>query len=236
MKNFQFFSQVFNSLIFLFYPRTCAGCGKPLVRHEEIICFDCFTRLDFTNHATWVENPVAKLFYGKIQLTHAMALIKYQKHSLIQQLLHDLKYHNKPEIGLWFGQLLAQEIKNSPYLQDVEVLIPVPLHPRKLKIRGYNQSEIICNGIQQTIPHLNVYTNVLIRSTFTETQTKKSTWERYQNVKEVFSLQNAEKIRNKHVLIIDDVITTGSTVEACAKMVTAIEGTRVSFASVASPA
>jgi ComF family protein len=236
MKKNIFLSTVYESIIYLFYPKICLYCNKPLNRYENIICLDCFTRLEFTNHATWKENPVAKLFYGKVPLTHAMALIKYEKHTLIQKLLHELKYHQHPEIGQWLGRMLGQEILKSPYLKDVEILIPIPLHPKKQKIRGYNQSEMICEGIKEAIPMLKIYTDVIVRKIFTETQTNKKTWERYQNVKEVFALEHEEKIKNKHILIVDDVITTGSTIEACAKLLLPKEGTKVSAASIASPA
>ncbi|MCX7696656.1 MAG: ComF family protein [Bacteroidales bacterium] len=235
MKRIHVFNTFTESLLHLFYPNICAGCGMILLRNENTICINCYTKLEFRNDVNEEENPVAQLFYGKIIFHHAMALLHYHKQSLIQKLLFDLKYHQKPNIGWWLGRMMAIHIQNSPFLKDVEILIPVPLHPKKLRARGYNQSQVICEGILDVLPHLSLETDAIIRSIFTETQTRKNTWQRFQNVKEVFLLKKPDRLKNKHILIVDDVITTGSTMEACAKKILQVEGTKVSFAAVASP-
>lgn len=236
MKFFQPIYSGLDGLKYLFYPDICAGCGRPLVKKEKTICLDCFTKLEFRTDMLEEDNPIAKLFYGKVSVHHAMALFYYHKQALIQKLLFDLKYHQKPEIGWWLGNMLARQMLNSPLLKNIDFLIPVPLHPRKLKKRGYNQAQIICEGIKEKIPELDIETDVLVRSVFTETQTRKNTWERFKNVKEVFVIKKPDVIKNKHILIVDDVITTGSTIEACARKILEIEGTKVSVAAIASSA
>jgi len=178
---------------------------------------------------------VAKLFYGRINAENATAMCYYEKGSLVQHLMHQLKYKNKPEIGVYFGRKLGKKLSESELYKDIDAVIPIPLHPKKLKIRGYNQSKVIADGFVQAFP-VPIIEDVLVRVEFTETQTRKNRWDRYQNVKDMFAVQHPEKIQGKHVLMVDDVITTGATIEACAKHLLAVEGVRVSIAGLASPA
>ncbi|HPB01380.1 MAG TPA: phosphoribosyltransferase family protein, partial [Bacteroidales bacterium] len=142
---------------------------------------------------------------------------------------------NRPEVGVYFGRRLGKMLTESALYDNIDAVIPIPLHPKKLKIRGYNQSKVIADGFIQGYP-TEIVEDVLVRVEFTETQTRKNRWDRYQNVKDMFAVRNPEKIQGKHVLLVDDVITTGATIEACAKHLLAVEGVRVSIAGIASPA
>ncbi|MPL98892.1 hypothetical protein SDC9_45104 [bioreactor metagenome] len=226
---------IFGSLIKLFYPELCCGCGESLVRGEKTICFACHTKIAKTDYHTYSDNPVARLFYGKIDIENATAMCFYDKGGLIQQLMHQLKYRSKPEVGVFFGRRLGKILSESALYKDIDVVVPIPLHSKKLKIRGYNQSKVIADGFVQGFP-VEIIEDCLVRVEFTETQTRKNRWDRYQNVKDMFAVRNPEKIKGKHILLVDDVITTGATIEACAKHLLAIEGVRVSIAGIASPA
>jgi len=226
---------IFDSLLRLFYPDLCCGCGESLLRGESTVCFSCMTKIAKTDYHTYSDNPVARLFYGKINVENAAAMCFYDKGSLIQHMMHQLKYKHKPEVGIFFGRRLGKMLAESELYKDIDAVIPIPLHPKKLKIRGYNQSKVIADGFIQGFP-IAVIEDVLVRIEFTETQTKKNRWDRYQNVKDMFAVQNPDKIKGKHVLLIDDVITTGATIEACAKHLLAVEGVRLSIAGIASPA
>lgn len=226
---------ILGSLIRLFYPDLCCACGQSLMRGEHVICLSCLMKLPQTDFHTFSDNAVAKLFYGRINAENATAMCYYEKGSLVQHLMHQLKYKNKPEIGVYFGRKLGKKLSESDLYKDVDAVIPIPLHPKKMKIRGYNQSKVIADGFVQAFP-VPVIEDVLVRVEFTETQTRKNRWDRYQNVKDMFGVQHPEKIRGKHVLMVDDVITTGATIEACAKHLLAVEGVRVSIAGLASPA
>ncbi len=226
---------ILGSLMRLFYPDLCCACGQSLMRGEHVICLSCLMKLPETDFHTFSDNAVAKLFYGRINAENATAMCYYEKGSLVQHLMHQLKYKNKPEIGVYFGRKLGKKLSESDLYKDVDAVIPIPLHPKKMKIRGYNQSKVIADGFVQAFP-VPVIEDVLVRVEFTETQTRKNRWDRYQNVKDMFGVQHPEKIRGKHVLMVDDVITTGATIEACAKHLLAVEGVRVSIAGLASPA
>ncbi|NLL27174.1 MAG: ComF family protein [Bacteroidales bacterium] len=226
---------VFNSLLKLFYPELCSGCGQSLLRGEKTICLSCMLKIARTDYHTFSDNPVAKLFYGKINIKNATTMCFYDKGGLMQHLLHQLKYRNNFNVGLFLGKQLGKCLSEAELYKDIDVIIPIPLHKKKLKKRGYNQSKIIADGFVQAFP-LPIYEDVLVRIEFTETQTKKNRWDRYQNVKDMFAINNPEKIEGKHVLLIDDVITTGATIEACAKHLLSVDGVQVSIASIASPA
>jgi len=226
---------ILGSLVRLFYPDLCCACGQSLMRGEHVICLSCLMKLPETDFHTFSDNAVAKLFYGRINAVNATAMCFYEKGSLVQHLMHQLKYKSKPEIGVYFGRKLGKKLSESDLYKDVDAVIPIPLHPKKLKIRGYNQSKVIADGFVQAFS-VPVIEDVLVRVDFTQTQTRKNRWDRYQNVKDMFAVQYPEKIKGKHVLLVDDVITTGATIEACAKHLLAVEGVRVSIAGIASPA
>lgn len=227
--------KIFNALLHLFYPDLCYSCGNSLVAGEQLLCLSCQAQVPKTDYHTYSDNPVARLFYGRVEIANATAYCTYDKGGNIQKLMHQLKYKERPEVGVYFGRKLGQVMSTSPLYHDIDVVLPIPLHPKKLRIRGYNQSKVIADGFVEAYP-VSILTDVLIRVEHSETQTRKNRWDRYQNVRDMFGVINPEKIAGKHVLLIDDVITTGATIEACVKHLLSVEGVRVSIAGIASPA
>jgi len=178
------------------------------------------------------DNTIERIFWGRFPLQKASSFLFFSKGGRVQNLMHEFKYRSKKEIGFYLGELFARELSKDNWLDEIDVIIPVPLHYKKQEIRGYNQSEEIAKGlnIQSSIP---VETAVIKRIVASETQTKKSRFRRWENVSEIFQIDNPEKIEGKHILIVDDVITTGATLEACAQKLLTIEGVKISLASLA---
>ncbi len=202
----------------LIYPRTCSCCNRTLGNQENEICTICAYELPRTNFHKSDDNPVAQCFWGRVSVHKATAYFLFNKGSKYQQLLHKLKYHHRPQIGIELGKMFGCElVKDKVFADNIDYIIPVPLHKKKLKKRGYNQSEVIAKGLAEFI-HAEVNTTLLQRIYFTETQTKKNRHDRWQNVKNVFECKPIEKA-NAHILIVDDVITTGATLEACANAI-----------------
>ena len=221
-------------LINLLYPAPCLACGKILHQNESLICLECLLHLPKTNFHNDPSNAVCKLFWGRAKVEMATAFLFFTKAGKIQHLIHQLKYSKKPEIGVYLGKLFGKDLQKSHYFQSVDVIVPVPLHPKKIKTRGYNQSEKIAVGLSQVM-NVSVDTTSFVRRTETETQTRKNRFNRWENVKEVFSVNDENALKNKHILLVDDVITTGATIEGCIRKLTAIEGARVSVVSLAVP-
>ncbi len=180
------------------------------------MCTRCNYKLPKTRKFNLPDNEVAKIFWGRVYLTHACSFFFFRKGSRYQKLLHKLKYSGRKDIGRYLGQEFGQELRKVESLKDIACVIPVPLHPKKLRKRGYNQSEWIAIGLSDTML-VPVVTNVLVKTTHTESQTRKGRLERWDNVSEVFSIANKELIKGKHLLLVDDVVTTGATLEACAQ-------------------
>jgi ComF family protein len=174
---------------------------------------------------------VARLFWGRIPVENAYSLYRYQKGSRFQSLIHDLKYRDRKDIGIEFGRLMGVEIKRSPF-STAELILPVPLHESKQRKRGYNQCDPICKGLSESL-EIPYRSDQLDRPEDSGTQTDKSRLERWRNVDGIFRVINPGKLRNKHILLADDVVTTGATLEACASAVLSVEGTRVSIATLA---
>ncbi len=227
MKGFGFIHDFWG----LFYPRICPACDNPLVRNEEFICTSCLMDLPRTNFHKDPENEVAQMFWGRVNVENASAFLYFQKKSKVQHLLHKLKYKGDKDIGRFLGRLAGNELKETPF-EHIDLIIPLPLHPKKQKIRGYNQSEMIAQGIGEVLGK-KIETGVLIRKIANTTQTRKHRYERWLNVEEVFEVVNHEKIANKHVLLVDDVVTTGATLEASAGELLKAENTKVSIVTVA---
>lgn len=221
-------------LVELFYPRVCMACGKSLIKEEEILCTHCELKLPKTDYHFWSKNPIMQLFYGRVDLEAASVRYHYKKGGNVQNLLHNFKYRGYSSIGVKVGEDYGKELILSNDFKSVDYIIPVPLHFKKLKIRGFNQSERFAYGLSLSMPARLDATN-LIRNVHTSTQTKKSRWDRWKNVSSIFELKNPEKLAHKHVLLVDDVITTGSTIEGCIQVLKKVEGIRVSVAAMASP-
>lgn len=221
-----------NCIIDLFYPRVCAACGCGLLKDEETVCLKCRYLLPKTGYENHADNPLAQVFYGRVRFHAVTACFFFAKSGKVQHLIHELKYKNNPEAGIFLGQQLGETIKEAPIFQGIDYLIPVPLHPRREKQRGYNQSLLIAQGIHEAtgIPIGDKY---LIRAVYTTTQTKKSAEERHKNVKDIFEVHFPEELEGKHVLLIDDVLTTGATLESCAHQLENIPGITISAATAA---
>ena len=216
-------------IIDLFFPRFCPICGNRLMGEEEYICLSCNLHLPRTD--TWknpYENEMAKMFWHQIPIEKACALFYYKGHSYTSNILYQLKYGNRPEMGTYMGYLLAQEGLQVHFFDDIDAIIPIPLAPNRKKQRGYNQSEEIAKGIAK-LTHLPILTDIVRRTTFTESQTHKDRWQRLENVSQVFERapQYAGKkdekayasLEGKHFLIIDDVCTTGATIISCCQAI-----------------
>lgn len=223
---------MFQNLTNLFYPHLCTGCRQPLKNAEHAVCTACLFHLPYTGFFHQHDNPVARMFWGRIPIKHATALLNFEKGNIVQNLLHELKYNGRNDTGECLGAEMAKSIGSCEWLKDVTALVPVPLHPRKIKIRGYNQSEVIAAAINQAL-NIPLYPNALTRNAFTQTQTQKKKFSRWENMQNVFELREPWKLENQHVLIIDDVITTGATIEACATKLQEIKGAQISVAALA---
>lgn len=219
-------------IINLFYPRVCAACGDTLLKDEETVCLKCRYLLPKTGYEMNPDNPLAQGFYGRVNFHAVTACFFFAKQGKVQHLIHELKYKGNREAGVFLGQQLGETIKNAPLFQGIDYLVPVPLHPKREKKRGYNQSMMIARGISEAtdIPIGDKY---LIRVVNTATQTKKSKEERFQNVKDIFQVCHAEELQGKHILLIDDVLTTGATLESCAHKFEHIQGIIISAATAA---
>ena len=233
----------FFSFVHLFFPRQCAVCGAILQEGEEGICMKCNMDMPRTNYHLRKDNPVERMFWGKIPLEHATSCFFYHKGSDFRRILHQLKYGGRKDLGEVMGRRIGY-LKNiiMDKVEDLEPplahMIPeltsnlVPLHPRKQKMRGYNQSECIARGVS-AVTGIPVDTASVARMRHTETQTRKSSYERWENVDGIFCLRRADAFARKHVLIIDDVLTTGATTTACADALKEVEGVRISVLTLA---
>lgn len=224
--------QLAGDVISLFYPRVCLACGNILFRKEEVLCFSCIYHLPKTNFHFQEDNPVARQFWGKINFQSAASFYYFTKGSKVQHLVHQFKYKGYKEIGSYIGNLYGLELIKSPLFSPVTSVLPVPLHPRKQAKRGYNQAEWFAKGLAESMK-ISLDTTTLIRAYASETQTKKSRFSRWENVKEIFKIEDIGKQAGKHVLLVDDVITTGSTLEAAGHTLLNIPGIRISVASIA---
>ena len=221
-----------DSILNLFYPRVCAACGETLLKDEQTVCLKCRFLLPKTGYELHPDNPLAQIFYGRVKFHAVTACFFFAKSGKVQHLIHELKYKGNKDAGIFLGQQLGETIKEAPLFQDVDYLIPVPLHPKREKQRGYNQSLMIAKGIHEVtgIPMGDKY---LIRAVHTATQTKKSAEDRYKNVKDIFEARHHKELENKHILLIDDVLTTGATLESCAHQLENIPGITISVATAA---
>lgn len=222
---------IFHDFIALFYPNLCIGCERNLYRNEKQLCLNCLTQLPRTNYHRTKDNAIEKRFYGKVEIRYASIFLYFEKEIITQKLLHEIKYRGKKELGEQLGALFGSQLINS-HLNEIDAIVPVPLHPNKFRIRGYNQSEWIAKGIAKTMkkPLIN---NILKRIIENPTQTKKGVYERWENTNGIFESENIDLIENKHLLLVDDVLTTGSTLEACIMPLKKIQGVKISIAALA---
>jgi len=216
----------------LLFPELCPACGTTLVAHEQVICTDCLYNLPFTNFHLQPGNIVAQQFWGKIKVEEAYSLYYFSKGGKVQNLMHHFKYKNMPGIGNMLGNIAGKQLSANEQFASVDYIIPVPLHKNRLKQRGYNQSTCFANGLAQKL-QATVEDNNLVRVKATETQTHRSRFARFENMQEVFVVKDPEKLRDKHILLVDDIVTTGSTLEACGIQLLKITGLKLSIATIA---
>jgi ComF family protein len=203
-----------NALISLFFPHCCAGCGNDLPISGQQVCLRCLALLPDTGFASVHNNSLEKLFYGRLPLKAASSQFYFSRSSIIQSIIHELKYKGNQDVGIEMGKLMGNTLKQSGRFGNIDAIVPLPLYPEKERIRGYNQAEVLGRGIQQ-IMEIPVLRDAVVRNRFTESQTHKNRMERWHNVEQVFSVARPELVQNKNILLTDDVITTGATLEAC---------------------
>lgn len=216
----------------LMYPNLCLICGENLLKSEKCLCMKCLYEIPKTNFHHITDNPIEKKFWGKIKIHRGTSFFYFQKGSPFQKTLHALKYKNNKDVGEVLGKYAASDLLDSHDFESVDVIIPVPLHPKKYNKRGYNQSELIGNGLSVVL-NKPQNTRVLIRVKENMTQTKKTVFERYENTEGIFQVTDKTTLEGQHILLVDDVLTTGSTLEACVSALLQIEGVKVSIFTLA---
>ena len=221
-----------SDFVALFYPNYCFECRCPLVAGEDYLCSECLAKLPKTHFHLQKDNPIEMLFAGKVPVFRATAFCFFHKEGIMQRLVHQLKYKGKEGIGTYLGYLFGLSLLESTDFQSIDIIVPIPLHPQKKRKRGYNQSEIICDGIANGLKKECDYSS-LVRIVDTKTQTKKSRYNRWENVSEIFKVLYPEKLEGKHILLVDDVVTTGATLEAAAQILLEIPNTTISIACLA---
>lgn len=218
----------------LLFPRLCKVCGRVLLRGEKHICLYCLDDIPFTYYWNWEGNPAEKKLWGRTYLMIVSPLFFYSRESPYTNLIHRIKYKGDIALARYLGLMLGERLKCSTRLPEIDYLVPVPLHPRKKWKRGYNQSEEIAKGIADALwenPKGRIITDVLRRRRFTKTQTQISVGNKWENMTGAFLVRDVEKLKGKNILLIDDVLTTGATVDACWQALSVIEGINVSVAT-----
>lgn len=226
------FDEIQKNLLNVLFPVFCNGCSNLLLKNENVICTKCLHNLPFTLHHQIKDTEINKIFYGIIPFEFGASILYFTKKGFVQNLIHNLKYRNRQEIGTYLGDLYAKELIDLETIKSIDFIIPVPLHKKRLHERGYNQVTTFCKSIEKnlTIPVLD---DVLVKKQHLKSVTDKSKEARLKHNENVFSIENEHKIEGKHILIIDDVFTTGATIEACAKEILKIKNTKISMLTMA---
>lgn len=221
---------IIEEIVELFYPKLCINCGAHLLQNEPVICVNCRNKLPETNFTNTADNLIEIALKGRVPLVAATALLFYRKKGVVQSLIHSLKYKNRQEVGAFFGDWMGKQLQDSKRFSNLDGIIIVPLHPKKQRQRGYNQLTLFSEILSK---HLNipVYTNVLIKDSSTSSQTKKGRLSRFEKMDERFRIKDTQALIGKHVLLIDDVFTTGATIEACANEILKTSDLKISIAT-----
>lgn len=226
-RQFKFAIEALGNLL---YPNICAGCGTDL-SGKEVVCSACCASLPVTNFHMHANNPIEKIFWGRVPLLTAFSYLYFNKHSIVRQLLHQLKYQSNPEVGYFFGRKMGQAMLQSNRFIDLDALVPLPLHEVKLRSRGYNQAELVAKGMAEIL-NIPILSSIVSRPSQNVTQTHKNRTERWQNTSGKFKVNQQMNLERKHILLIDDVVTTGATLEACATEILKLKAS-ISIATVA---
>lgn len=224
--------QFIKDIFYLFFPEVCLSCQQPLLQHEKCVCVPCRHDFPQTYFLNKPNNRLEKQFFGRVQIKEATALFHFYKKGKIQHLIHQLKYKRQEDIGLFFGEWLGVDLKNSERFKNIDCIVPVPIHPKKEKVRGYNQLTKLGNEVGKLLK-LPFIENELIRIENTNTQTYKGRIDRYLSVQNHFEIVDSKLFEGKNILLIDDVITTGATIEACTNQLLKCKNVAVSVAVVA---
>lgn len=222
-------TEIRDAFLHLLFPHVCPGCGGDLPSREMLLCLRCHHDLPETHFESIPDNPVEKLFWGRLPIFSASARYYFTKGSLVQRLMHLFKYKGEKDLGLLLGKLMGMAIMDSARF-PVDALVPLPLFPKREKQRGYNQAAILCQGLSHTM-RVPILDNVVCRPLYTETQTRKGRIERWKNIEGKFVVTNAAAIKNRHLMLVDDVITTGATLESCGNELLKTEGVQLSIAT-----
>ena len=223
---------MFNYIIDLFFPKVCAGCHTILITNETVFCTNCRHELPLTQYHLDPKNEAVKKFYGKIAIEHASAILYFNKKGIVQELIHNLKYKGHEEIGTVLGNWYMEDLKQLILETPFDVVIPVPLHPKKFRERGYNQVTTFGKALAKGLK-INYNDTLLYRKKYSKTQSKKNLIGRSENIENIFDVHFTEENQNKHFLIVDDVLTTGATLEACSKALLKIPGAKISIVCMA---
>lgn len=224
--------EMWEGFLHLLFPEICAACGLDLPAANSCFCLKCRLALAPSDMYLLRENEFTDRFWGRLPLQSGAALYYFTRKSPIQRALHQLKYHNKPDIGIKIGREFGLRLRQSEVFRSVDLILPVPLHPRKERIRGYNQSMMFARGMAEAM-EIPASGTALIRNRFTASQTRKKRIERFENVEQVFSVKKPALLEGKHLLLVDDVLTTGATLEICGHTLLCVPGTRLSLATIA---
>lgn len=226
-----FLTELKDGFIHLLYPRLCEGCSKPLLPVEDVLCLSCGLRIPETSYHDIADNETALRFAGRVRFCNATSLAYFSNDGLLQHLMHGLKYKGKKEIGTFLGRRLATALQETDWIKEVDLIVPVPLHPTKEAARGYNQSMLIAAAMGENLG-IPATDDLLQRVRETESQTKKTRVERVNNMAGAFEVQKGAQLVGKHILICDDVLTTGATIEACAMALLAGGNVKISIATI----
>jgi len=216
----------------LIFPRICSGCGNSLWKHENILCDICLYHLPRTNFHLQTDNPVNRIFWGRADILSATSFLLFNKGSKVQSMIHALKYKGRKDIGVFLGEEFGKTLRECSPFSKSGIIIPVPLHRKKYLKRGYNQSEQIAIGLSSSmgIPYT---AQCLLRKDESDTQTHKSRFLRWKNVQDIFYIKNSEKITGSQILLVDDVLTTGATLDSCISKLSVIPDVSISVATIA---
>lgn len=223
---------LFNAFVDLIFPKYCLACNDTLTVGEEQICTQCRFDLPQTYSLSKGDEKLAQKFYGKVPVASANAYLKFVKGGKVQKLMHQLKYKNKPEIGEILGRWYGNELLRAGFDQKIDLIVPVPMHPKKISVRGYNQADLIAKGLAEAMA-IDYDTTVLKKGKLTESQTRKSRYERYLNASDVYFVENDELVAGKRIALVDDVVTTGSTLEICASELLLAGATEIHIITIA---
>jgi len=225
------FKSLLANFLHLIFPHNCEGCGTDILNEDSFLCAKCLNELPETGFVGAALNPLEKRFYGRIKVEEAGAGFYFSKDGLLQHLINQLKYKNNRQMGHYLGKLLGYQLLATNRFNTVDALIPLPLNPKREASRGYNQSQMICEGIA-SVWKKPIINNAISRIIYTETQTNKTLSNRWDNVNGAFAVTNDALLMGKHIVLVDDIITTGASIEACGSELLKVEGLKLSILSV----